>query len=384
MSTYDALIVGAGPAGAGAAALLAEGGARVLLLEKERFPRYKACGGGLDGLAARALESMGIDLEAVQEDAPTELRITKGGCHPATYRFDKPLAITTMRSELDRLIAHAAAARGAEFHDGERVRSVSDDGLGITVATDRGSYRGRVLIGADGAYSLTARLFQLNRNPVRYVLTSAEIAPPTQVQESWVGRAQIDISVWPLGYGWVFPKRDHLSIGIGVPLRMAKRLRQYYDQFRRHTGLAEAKVLLQRSHMLAFRWKQAPLATGRVLLVGDAAGLVDPNTGGGIAWGLRSAQYAASSVLGYLGGEASDLSGYSRLIDQGVEPEFRAARILRNGIVLRFILTRGRATRHKRLWSEVVRVIQGDEQYREWFRRARLARLLTFTAAIPL
>lgn len=381
---FDVAIVGAGPAGGAVAALLAEQGVRVLLLEKERFPRYKACGGGVDGTAMRALGEMRIDPGSSWENAATELLVTSGGRFPAIYRFDQPFALMTVRSDFDALIARVAVDRGAEFHDAEQVRSVLDNGASIKVTTNRDAYEASVLVGADGVYSLVARTFGLNRDPILYVLTSAEVGVPEDLQTAWQGRAQIDISIWPLGYGWVFPKRNHLSIGTGVPRNSAKQLSSRFEGFWQGLGLRDSKLLLQRAHMLAFRRGRAPLAMDRVVLIGDAAGLVDPNTGGGIGWALRSARFAASTILSYLGGETGSLVGYTRLIDEEIEPELRAARALRNSIILRFIISRGRATYDERLWRQVIHVIRGEERYREWYANSKLAKGLAWTGFIPL
>ena len=381
---YDVLIAGAGPAGAGVAALLAGQGARVLLLEKERFPRYKVCAGAVDGSAARALAAMGIDPAAVEEAAPTELCVTSDGRYPAWYQFERPLAKMTMRADLDALIADVAVARGAEFHDGEGVKVARDNGHGITVQTGRGCYEARVLVGADGVYSVVARDFGLNRNPIRYVATEAEIEVDGAAQASWAGRVQIDISVWPPGYSWIFPKRDHLSAGTGVPLRYARDLKQRFARFQQRAQLGGGRTLEQHAHMIGFRRGQEAIAAERVLLVGDAAGLVDPNTGGGIGPALQSAHLAAATLLPYLKGETGSLRSYTVRVDEELGSELRAARILHNMILLRLLITGGRATRHRELWHEVARVIRGEERYGEWYAHSRLARWLAWTKAIPL
>lgn len=381
---YDVLLVGAGPAGAALAGILAERGKRVLLLDKERFPRYKPCAGGVDGIALGALAALGIDPLVVQHDAPAELCVTSGGRYPARYQFERPLAVMTMRSELDDLIARTAVARGAEFHDDEQVKVARDNGRTVVVETAKGCYEGRVLVGADGVYSVVARTFGLNRHPMRYVLTEAEVAVEPEIQASWAGRLQIDISVWPLGYSWIFPKRSHLSIGTGVPRRAAKQLGVRFALFRQRSNLAEAKILAQRSHMIGFRRGREAIAANRVLLVGDAAGLVDPNTGGGIGWALQSARLASSAILSCLEGEAESVAGYTVLVDRELAPELRAARILRNSILLRFVLTGGRATGASALWHQVARLIRGEECYAAWYARSKLAKSLAWTAHVPL
>jgi geranylgeranyl reductase family protein len=384
MNAYDAIVVGAGPAGAATALLLVRAGQRVLLLDKERFPRYKACGGGIDGIAGRVLAELGIDIGSVVEDTATDLRVTYQGRRPSRYHFDRPFARLVMRSEFDALMARVAAEAGAEFHDGEAVRGIRDDGLKVTVTTDRGSYVGSVLVGADGAYSLTARTFALNVDPILYFLTEVEAEPDPATQARWAGQSQIDISIWPLGYGWVFPKRNHLSLGSGVPRQCAKDLRPCLERFKARLQLQDAVIRSQRSHCIAFRRRGRSIAGDRVLLVGDAAGLVDPNTGGGIGWALRSACYASQTALSYLSGEAPCLRSYNAIIDRTIGRQFELARIVRNSIVMRFILLHGRATGQRAIWDQVVRVIQGEEEYSDWYARSRLPKALAWTGAIGL
>lgn len=381
---YDAIVVGAGPAGSATAAILAQRGARVLLLDRERFPRYKACGGGIDGIAGRFLDQIDVDVEPVVQDVVSELCVTYQGLSPTAYSFARPLARMVMRSEFDALLASAAAERGAEFHDGQKVSRIEDDGRQITVSTETGEYRGSALVGADGVYSLVARIFGLNRHPILYFLTELELAPAEEVQASWAGRSLVDISVWPLGYGWVFPKRSHLSVGSGVPKRCAKDLDSCLERFLRRLNLSEGRVQTARTHGIGFRRKGAPLASDRVLLVGDAGGLADPNTGGGIGWALQSAGFAAEAIMAYLNGNSPSLRPYTVQIDKTLGWQFHLARLIRNSIVLRFALLQGKATGHRTLWREVVRVIQGEEEYSEWYAHSPMAKFLAWTSRIGL
>ena len=254
----------------------------------------------------------------------------------------------------------------------------------MTAITARGSYEGDLLVGANGVSSAVGRTFGLNTDPILFALTEAEAEVSKEAQAAWIGRTRIDVSAWPLGYAWVCPKRGHLGVGIGAPRRYAKRLSGLLERFRRRAGLTDGRGLQQRGHVLGFHRWGAPLAHDRVLLIGDAAGLVDPNTGGGIGWALRSARLAAGAALSCLEGETPSLRAYTRLIDDQLEPELRAARVPRDGTILRFILTGGRATRHAGLWREAARVIQGEERYGDWYSRSRWARWLAWTGGIPL
>jgi flavin-dependent dehydrogenase len=161
--TYDAIIVGAGPAGSTAALALAREGASVLLLDRARFPRDKPCGGGVTLRAASCLD---IDLSPVVERTIMGARFSLRLGPSFQRRYEGPLTYMTQRSRLDAFLAEAAAAAGAAFHDGEPVRAVEvgSDGASastlsraVTVRTDRGSYASTVLIGADGANGVTGR-----------------------------------------------------------------------------------------------------------------------------------------------------------------------------------------------------------------------------------
>ncbi|MCH7523007.1 MAG: FAD-dependent monooxygenase, partial [Chloroflexi bacterium] len=155
---YDAIVVGAGPAGSTAARTLAREGASVLLLDRARFPRDKPCGGGV---TVRAASCQDVDLAPVVERTISGARFSLRLGPAFDRRYDEPLTYMTQRSRLDAHLVEAAVGAGAAFQDGESVRSVevaaNPDGLGggsgsslagaVTVRTDGGSYAARALVG---------------------------------------------------------------------------------------------------------------------------------------------------------------------------------------------------------------------------------------------
>jgi len=235
-----------------------------------------------------------------------------------------------MRDQLDAALVRAARATGVMVRENERVLAVFEDSDGITVTTARGSYRGRVLIGADGANSLVARtLFREKRLPC---MTGME--GEARVLERPVilnaGTIVLDIGIIRGGYAWVFPKKRNLSIGVAGFQEGGVVAKEGYERFLREeaslTGLPRPP---SRGHPLpVYRGSSsegARLTAGRALLVGDAAHLVDPLFGEGIYYAVLSGQLGAKSIKDHLDGQTPDLSTYADRVAAQIYPEFRVA-----------------------------------------------------------
>jgi flavin-dependent dehydrogenase len=132
------------------------------------------------------------------------------------------------------------------------------------------------------------------------------------------------------GYGWNFPKADHFNVGCGGWRSEGAHLREHLASLRRHYGLGETDMENVRGHHLPTRSDGAPIVNGRALLVGDAAGLVDPMSGEGIYAAFVSGRLAAESVLRHLNGREPDLASYEAAIEREIMPDIRAAGILRD------------------------------------------------------
>jgi geranylgeranyl reductase family protein len=297
----DVLVVGAGPAGSSAAIHLARGGARVLLADKARFPRDKPCGGGLTG---RALKRIPIDPSPVVErDVDRfELRLRYGSRFARSHT--EPLIRMTQRRRLDALLAEQAAAAGAIFRDGARVEVTELAEGGGSALVGGETVRAGVVIGADGANGIVARAAGLGEGIVRGVALEGNV-PLDELQGDLERTAVIELAVAPGGYGWVFPKGDHANLGVGGWGSEGPRLRDHLGRLAEAHGLSLDALTDLRGHRLPMRRLGTPVAAGRVLLVGDAAGLVDPLSGDGMYEAFVSARLAADAVL------ANDLEGYT-------------------------------------------------------------------------
>jgi geranylgeranyl reductase family protein len=297
----DVLVVGAGPAGSSSAIHLARAGARVLLADKARFPRDKPCGGGLTG---RALKRIPVDPSPVVErDVDRfELRLRYGSSFARTH--DKPLIRMTQRRKLDAFLAERAADAGAEFRDGTTVEVTELTDGGVTARVGDEVVHADALVGADGANGIVARAIGVNEEIVRGVALEGNV-PLHALAGDYERTAVVELVVVPGGYGWVFPKGDHANLGVGGWGSEGPRLREHLGRLARAHGLDLDALTDIKGHRLPMRRHGTPAGKGRVLLVGDAAGLVDPLSGDGMYEAFVSARLAADAVL------KGDLDGYT-------------------------------------------------------------------------
>jgi geranylgeranyl reductase family protein len=287
---FDVAVVGAGPAGSTTAYRLARAHARVLLIDKVRFPRDKPCGGGL---TMRAVRQLPLSVEPVVED-----RITRARCRlrygPVMERSsEQVLCLMTQRRRLDAFLVEQAAAAGADFRDGVRVEVESDRRIhvdGQPVSVD-------ALVGADGANGITAKALGLGGGIVNGVALEGNLPYERLPRDNWRGMLVLELATLPGGYGWLFPKGDHVNVGVGGWGSEGPRLRAHLKVLCDHYGIRLEQLSNLRGHRLPMRRPETRLGRGRALLVGDAAGVLDPVSGDGIYEALVSGKLAAEHIL---------------------------------------------------------------------------------------
>lgn len=301
---YDAIVIGAGPAGATAALRLAEGGLAVLLLEKEKLPRDKPCGGGL---TPRALSWLPVPVDDLVLHWADRVQARCGSSLVARFRGQQHAIGMVRRRYLDLRLAEEAARRGVKLHDEEAVQGL-ELAPKARVASNKGSYLARAVIGADGAESHVARWLQLARPRRWMVALDAEFEA---ADDPLGGEAVVDLGV-PYGYAWAFPKGSICNIGLGTfrPV-YARELRPRFHRFMMEIGISLAQPPTLVGRRIPTGLAPGPLHRDNALLVGDAAGAADPFFAEGISYAALTGQLAAEAVSDYLAGRSHDLSPYS-------------------------------------------------------------------------
>jgi len=296
-------VLGGGPSGAFAAEKLASAGVRVTVFD-EKLAWEKPCGGGITWKAYSQYPFL-LD-SSTPKKIVTETVLTAPKSASATLALDHPLLIYS-RYDLNSLLLGRAQSAGAQIEQ-TRVLGAERAGSGWRLRTKSGNFDADYCVLATGA-----------RNPLRSFGTELTAADTMSALGYYVpaARERIDIQFLPNleGYIWVFPRCGHLSVGICGKGEPAAALRARLDRYMAAQGLSKEGATFY-SHLLPCldtpAWKRNRLAGDGWMAVGDAAGLVDPITGEGIYYALRSGDLAAQAIVGE-GGEMAG-AAYRKLL----------------------------------------------------------------------
>ncbi len=358
MRSYDVIIVGAGPAGATLGYELAKREIETLILEGKELPRYKACAGGITVRAAKLLD---FDIAPVVEQTITGIRITYKLGKGCLRQYDKPIVYMVMRDKFDYLLVQKAQDAGAEVCAGQKVNRIQTASDWAIASTPTGEFKGRIIVGADGTNGIVARSLGLMRDIEPGMAIAAEVFVADGVLERWSAIATVDFGSVRGGYGWVFPKGDHLSIGVGGPIQVVRNLKPCYERLLSSLDLGGYKVSKFSGHPVPVCRAKMAIQRGNALLLGDAAGLVHSLIGEGVYYAIRSAQLAAPVIAEALRAESINLYDYEQAVNRELMPGLRRGRALSRlhyrSPYLYFHLFK----RSERLWRVVCCLLRGEE-----------------------
>ena len=194
----------------------------------------------------------------------------------------------------------------------------------MTIETSRGAFRATVVVGADGANSRVAKAIGLF-NHDRGVAIEAEVTPTPSLLESYRDKVYVSYADPAWGYGWIFPKKERLSVGVGTFSKSRRDVKEAFHRFLHARGLTDLPMQVY-GHPIPTGGSPRPIASDRVLLAGDAAGLNDPLSGEGIAHAIGSGKVAARHVITALSTGDFAFRRYQEEIDKGVVADLGRAR----------------------------------------------------------
>ena len=346
------VVVSAGPAGATAARALAQAGVPVRLLDRAAFPRNKPCGGGISVRALRRFPYLETALDRIATHAVARLYLEGPDGRAAVVESDGPAALMIRRIEFDALLVSLAQHAGAELVTGADVVQAHEDRDRVALTTRDGRrFEAPIVIAADGVNSVVGRRLALNGGwPASAVaLDMMEETPRSALRDLdpttlWVAYGFNAPGVRAVkghraaeGYAYIFPKRDHVNIGIGYVLshyRDAIDASPYALQRGFIAELRDRGIVAGDSVRTNFTPFLIPVggplrvpARGRVLLAGDAGGFVNGFTAEGIYYAMVSGELAARSVVD--AGDASQVARrYRRACDYEIGAELRDSVLL--------------------------------------------------------
>lgn len=326
----DVVVVGAGPAGSIASTFLAKKGLKVIMIDKAKFPRMKPCGGGVPVSIFKRLPFL-KNYDLVDSYSYGGYIYSPSLKYCAKLQSDDPVVALVSRETFDNKLALIAVDQGAEFYDGKKVKDVRITADKAEVILEDGAnISSDVVVGADGVSSIVAQKAGLSaKNKMVNVCVFQEYKLDEKTLENYTTEKHL-CHLHMLynnipGYAWLFPKKDSFNIGIGefIPLKKKNTKINLVDAFKSYFHLLQEKKLIPFDLNIGkVKGGCVPVNllektySDRVVLCGDAAGMINPVSGGGIYYAMVSGENAATVINNSYENEnfnSSYLSNYQNL-----------------------------------------------------------------------
>lgn len=309
---YDVIVIGGGPSGASAGRRAGKLGLNTLLLEKEEFPRYKPCGGGLSD---HAISYLDFELpEDVIEWEATGAKVFFKNQLIEVHK-DYRLSVLISRDIFDNLLLEKAKETGIAVHTGEKALCCREMPGCVEVETNRDIYRAKFAIIAEGAQGLLKTCVRPADTKEEYGICMVTEVPAdeNEIKERLGKTLELHFGVAGGGYGWIFPHKTYYSVGIGGFVKTLPHPKETILAFLKDSGFFGNYKL--HGHKIPWGGLKRRVTGSRVLLSGDAAGFVDAFSGEGLAYAISSGQFAAEVIaeICLCGGKIKDLNKYESL-----------------------------------------------------------------------
>ena len=381
---FDVIISGAGPSGSLLGYLLSKKNISTLILEKEIFPRYKVCAGGIQW---KALQFLPYDINEIIEKKIYGIYFARRLKDIFYKKYSEPLIYTFERTRLDDFMAKKAIESGCNINFSEKIKNFEISENEVKVFTQKDIYFSKILVGADGAGSIIYKKLNKDTNLQKIIgyeteipLTSASSYP--LYDESVV----LDFGGIRKGYFWIFPKKRTLSIGGGGPVKDALNIKKYLEWFLQNyqeelnenfAASGRDHLLNQKlsAHFIPVRSNKSFLCDYRVLSVGDAAGLGDAFTGEGIHNALLSSIIAADSISNAFSDFNFNFSDYREKINNDIYANIKNSMLISKIFFSSPYFYYKLIKSNDNLFNSCAKILRGEKKYSDVVNKLKLIKI---------
>jgi flavin-dependent dehydrogenase len=410
---FDVIISGAGPSGSLLGYLLSKKNINTLILEKEVFPRYKVCAGGIQW---KALQFLPYDISEIIEKKIYGIYFARRLKDIFYKRYCEPLIYTFERTKLDDFMAKRAIDAGCSINFSEKIKNFEIEKDGVKVLTEKSIYFSKILVGADGAGSIVYK--KLNKDTNLQKIIGYETEVPLTFESYYPlydESAVLDFGGIKKGYLWIFPKKHFFSIGGGGPVRDALNIKKYLKWFlqnypdslkKNFSGVQKNYLFNQNqnnsekkennliapikfaenagefqamnklnAHFIPVRSDKTFLCDCRVLSVGDAAGLGDGFTGEGIYNAILSSHIASQSIINAFSDMDFNFSDYYEKINKDIYTNIKYSLLISKIFFSSPHFYYKLIKNNDALFNSCAKILRGEKKYSDVVNKLKLIKI---------